>query len=214
MPRRYPFTTLKNARDLGGYATADGRVTRWGVFLRSACTDRVSAEEIQALLDLGLTDVIDLRGIAEAAARPSALRDVPGLRCANIPLSPPNDTMGVSQSESLAGAAYLEMAEYLPSIREVLQILARAEGLCLFHCTAGKDRTGVTTAILLLLAGADPEDIVADYMVSEWYFRRELEEILTKRPDIPPHFMRSGQNTRTWPATSRPSAWRTQTSVN
>ena len=76
--RRLPLEKLVNARDLGGYAAAGGKITKYGVFLRTDCPVEISEKDWQYLKDYGVTMSIDLRGNDEAANSPSALADVPG----------------------------------------------------------------------------------------------------------------------------------------
>ena len=191
MPRRYPFEHLYNARDLGGYASARGGETQWKRFIRCDGTQDLTPEEVKTLLELGVTDVVDLRGAFETVAAHSALRDAPGICYANIPLSVDPTSAGIAAEEARTGEFYLVMAENAPAIRAILTALAEAEGIALFHCTAGKDRTGIIAAVLLLLAGVRREDIVADYMVSEWYIRPRMDAVRKAHPDMPAHFARS-----------------------
>ena len=191
MPRRYIFEHMLNARDLGGYASARGGETRWRRFIRADSTHALSPDEARALVEMGVTDVIDLRGAVETVRRPSALVNVPGLRYKSIPLAVDIASLGIAPEEANTGADYLGMAENAHAVREIMSILADAEGIALFHCTAGKDRTGIIAALLLLLAGVDEDDVVADYMVSEWYIRRSMEGIRRLHPGMPEHYARS-----------------------
>ena len=191
MPRRYPFPHLYNARDLGGYASARGGETQWKRFIRCDSTQNLAPDEVRALLDLGVTDVVDLRGEIETATAPSALRAAPGIRYVNIPLSVDPASAGIAAEEARTGEFYLLTAENASAIRAILAAVAGAEGIALFHCTAGKDRTGIIAAVLLLLAGVCREDVVADYMVSEWYIRPRMEAVRKSYPDMPAHFARS-----------------------
>ena len=191
MPRRYHFPHLLNARDLGGYGSRFGGETRWKRFIRADGTGLLTDAERQALVELGVTDAIDLRGAEEAALNGCGLSGVPGIRYFNIPLAGEPQSMGIAADEARTGEFYLTMAENAPAIRAILEILAEAEGIALFHCTAGKDRTGIVAAILLLLGGVPEDDIVADYMVSEWYIREAMARIRRMHPDMPEHFARS-----------------------
>lgn len=85
-----------------------------------------------------------------------------------------------------AGESYYLMAEHIPSMSELFRTIANAPGTVLFHCTAGKDRTGITAAILLMLAGVDDLDIFADYQVSQTYIEA-LIRYLRENPNLPQH---------------------------
>jgi protein-tyrosine phosphatase len=168
--RLLQFPGLLNARELGGYPTLDGARTRWRSLLRSDDLVQLTAEGVQALADYGVRTVVDLRWPAEVAARPHpvALRDR-HVRYHGVSLLA-GDEM---EWASLTGACTKEMWKCAvlehtrPQLKEVLQIIAdAAEAPLLFHCVAGKDRTGVIAALLLALADVEPDAIAADYAAS------------------------------------------------
>lgn len=86
-----------------------------------------------------------------------------------------------------AGESYYLMAEHIPSMNELFRTIANAPGTVLFHCTAGKGRTGITAAILLMLAGVEDIDIVADYQVSRTYIDPIIQQLRDEYPDLPQH---------------------------
>jgi protein-tyrosine phosphatase len=152
-----------NVRDLGGYATGIG-TTRWRRILRSGGLDRLQDEGIAALREIGVTRVIDLRFADEHASHPNPLRDLPGIRFHMVSLFD-----GLAPDMMKPGDLLLDLyIEALdkrgPAFVEVMEIIAEeGEGALLFHCTAGKDRTGLIAAFLLALAGTDIATIAADY---------------------------------------------------
>ncbi len=158
---------LLNARDLGGYPTADGATTRWRSLLRADDPVQLTSAGLQALRDLGLETVIDLRWPEEVAASPNPLP--PHFRFRHISLL----THSALAWGRLSGEQLKEdwkcavLTHVRPQLREVLQAVAAAPpGPLLFHCVAGKDRTGVIAALLLALADATPEAIAYDYAAS------------------------------------------------
>ena len=160
-----------NTRDLGGYASAFGGTTRFGVFLRSDAPCDLPESDIRSLLDYGLTASMDLRSDGERLARPSSLRNAaayyeePLFAQAAIYGEKPPVSPGASWTER-----YIDMAEISKdwAVR-ALTIAANEKGCLLYHCTTGKDRTGLMTCYLLSLAGVPKEDIAADYCVSELF---------------------------------------------
>lgn len=173
--RRLPLAGMSNARELGGWSTPDG-ITRYGVFLRSEVPSRVSEADMAFLRDYGVTMVVDLRGDEELAVMPDLLRDAPWAEYVHVPMFDEDAARGAGLGKKSSepgftwGEQYILMCEsYKDWVRRVLEALARCEGAALFHCTTGKDRTGIITALLLGLSGVAEEDIVADYSVSQLY---------------------------------------------
>ena len=148
--RHLPAPGLHNCRDLGGYA-AEGGVTRFGVFLRSEAPCGLPPAGIDFLRRWGLGEAIDLRGEAEIAWRPSALVGVLPYR--KISLSGGAETFekqNLPQGPFSWDKVYIKRAkEHADWIRAVVTACAEAEGSVLFHCTTGKDRTGIISCCLL-----------------------------------------------------------------
>ncbi len=160
--------SMRNIRDLGGYPTTDGAVTRWRSLLRGDDPVQLTPAGLEALLDLGLATVIDLRWPEEVAANPNPLPRAQ-IRYRHISLL----THSQQSWGRLSGEGPKENWKCLvlehttPQLQTVLQAIAEApSGALLFHCVAGKDRTGVIAALLLALADVTPQAIAHDYSVS------------------------------------------------
>ena len=93
--------------------------------------------------------------------------------------------------EKDVGRSYFEMLERREAPAQVLRAVAHAPGGVLFHCTAGKDRTGCTAALLLTLAGVSRADILADYQCTELYIQEMVRKIRELRPESAPFMGRS-----------------------
>ena len=127
---------------------------------------------------LGITTVVDLRSKEEIERKPDPLAQEPGIRYLHCPLAgdgrvPAPDEVPLS---------YMEMADGTGQMAGALRAIAEAPQAVLFHCTAGKDRTGVVTALLLWLAGVSEEDILADYIVSGPYLQQMLRAYCEAHP--------------------------------
>ena len=163
------FPGLLNVRELGGHPTRDGAKTRSHSLLRADDLVQLTRDGMQALADYGVRTVIDLRWPGEVAAKPHPVTNHASVRYHNISLLA-NDEM---QWASLSGECTKEMWKCMvlehtrPQLQEVLEVIADAavEPL-LFHCVAGKDRTGLIAALLLALADVEPDAIAADYAAS------------------------------------------------
>lgn len=179
-PRSYLDSTL-NTRDLGGYRIRGTEFrTVCGRILRSDRCDALSARDKKLLLRKEITTVIDLRSDREAAARPSAFAPDPDFVSLHCPIEE-----GMMPPGSLAEvpASYMKIA-HAGHISQVFRTIAGVPGGVLFHCTAGKDRTGVVSAILLSLCGVSDEDIVSDYVISRECSRQRLDAFLKEHPEI------------------------------
>ena len=164
------FPGLLNVRELGGHPTRDGATTRRRSLLRSDDLVQLSAAGVQALADYGVRTVVDLRWPAEVAARQHPLaRGDRRVRYHSISLLAGDEMEWASLSgecsKEMWKCAVLEHTR--PQLKAVLEIIAGAavEPL-LFHCVAGKDRTGLIAALLLALADVEPAAIAADYAAS------------------------------------------------
>lgn len=190
MPTRRLMTRgLYNARDLGGIPTRDGKVTRFGVFVRSEAPVGLPQEDIRYLKHYGVTATMDFRSTDEAATRPSDLRDE--MTYYHRPLF--NEAAIIGEKKHPAhhnmswGEHYIEMAEESRQWAiEVLNIAAKCPGVLLYHCTTGKDRTGLMTCYLLSIAGVERADIAADYCVSQIFLEPVYEKIRSGKMHLGP----------------------------
>jgi protein-tyrosine phosphatase len=164
------FPSLLNARDLGGYPTVDGARTRWRSLLRTDDLAQLTAEGIRALADYGIETVVDLRWPEEIKISPSPIpRDLKHVRYEQVSLLKPTAEAWCELTQDCTKeqfkCAVLEHTRQ--ELREVLQIIAEASpGPLLFHCVAGKDRTGLIAALMLAIADVVPDEIARDYAAS------------------------------------------------
>ncbi len=153
-----------NFRDLGGYNCVDGRVTKTDKFYRADCLAKLTENDINILKGMRITYVVDLRSDSEIEREPNPLKDREGFVYYNFPLI---DGMQSSNFEGLVPPSLLELYVGLAdnaqgTIREIMEVFLQ-EGKVVFHCSAGKDRTGVIAALLLILANTNEDEIVEDY---------------------------------------------------
>ncbi|MGO4837394.1 tyrosine-protein phosphatase, partial [Rhizobiaceae sp. 2RAB30] len=160
-----------NIRDLGGYAAAGGSETKWRAALRGDGLSRLSAGDRAMLLGEGLRTVIDLRSAHEMKAEPNPFEGHPNVWFHNIPLfgalAPIEAAKGATGRFDMAERYRDAVDRCQALIAELITTIASSEdGVVLFHCTAGKDRTGIIAALLLSLAGVDDDTIVNDYAMT------------------------------------------------
>jgi len=183
MLRRIPLGKMMNLRDLGGYPLPGGGHTAWGRVLRGDNPSGLTEAELQWLRDRAITTVVDLRSAQELERRPDQLRDCPGFTYWHVPLV---GGERLPNLEADVGKSYFEMLERREHPAQALRVIAQAPGGVLFHCMAGKDRTGCIAALLLSLAGVKREDILADYQMTEIYIGEMVRKIREIKPDSAP----------------------------
>ena len=189
---------LLNCRDLGGIVTSEGKTVNSNVFIRCGSPILLSDTAYMLLKDHGVRTVIDLRSEAELEQFGNPFRDDPDVTFHNIPLfvgDPGLDedpTMVFLQTHKLGDFYVIMLNELGHNIVKILKILEDdSNGLCLFHCAHGKDRTGVIAAILYMIAGISREDIITSYKVSYEYASFFLDPLIAKKPDNMKHTLRS-----------------------
>lgn len=154
-----------NTRELGGYPVKDQFVTHFNRFLRSDSLSSLTESDRRLLSQKGLTLIVDLRSEMEQTQAPDPQL---GVRHLSFPLlDHVHSGFGNKGLPSDMSQIYIDLLDRSqPTIRSLFEAMAETEGCILFHCTAGKDRTGVTAMLLLDLAGADEELIIEDYAAS------------------------------------------------
>lgn len=182
MPATAPLTIegTINARDLGGLPTLDGRRVRNGALLRSAELNKLTARGAGVLRDHGIATILDLRSTRERLKRPLADGHLPGATLAFFD----HETSGADLERLRAKgdvaradvhAMMLDIYRRLPweqagSFRLLFELVETGQTPLLFHCAAGKDRTGVAAALLLCALGVKRSAIYDDFMMSEHCF--------------------------------------------
>ena len=188
--RTLAWDACLNIRDLGGYPIANGGVTRWGTLLRGDTLTRLSCTGRAALIDYGVRTIIDLRSPGEIATdRHPFAESSSGIAYHSLPLFADHDPQNadwISTAYSLAEVYEVTLAQSQDRITNVLRTIATADsGTVLFHCHAGKDRTGLIAMFLLAIAGVPDQAIIADYALSDQNLALLHNEILARFADQP-----------------------------
>lgn len=152
-----------NVRDLGGYATVDGRVTRWGRAIRAGNLDKVTTTGQQVLIDYRVKTIIDLRDMQEVTDYPDVFAESTVVSYKHLPIAKDGYNGGYVTLKEL----YCNYCDgYQPSIRTIVGEIAESEPGVLFHCFAGKDRTGIVAALILGTVGVPDAVIAEDYALT------------------------------------------------
>lgn len=181
--RLLPLEQGSNFRDIGGYAGAGGRHVRWGLIYRSAATPMLNAGDLSEIHALGLQNLLDLRSDEERQLAPTKIDGVAyhAVGYSMIAMMKPGAPLrnGV--------AMYRGFPRFLaPQMRILFGMLVRGEGPVAYNCSAGQDRTGFATAIVLSALGVPRGTIVRDYLLSTGYRRPQWE-----MPSIDPALYKS-----------------------
>lgn len=180
IPKSLLETTL-NTRDLGGYQSeiSGKRLKSWSI-LRSDVQNYPSDNDISLLKKKNILTIIDMRGKKEVLRKPSGFIEKEGFVYINIPI---DEGGGIPASVDDVSESYMNIAESKNMV-QVYKSIASAFSSVMINCTAGKDRTGVVSAVLLGLCGVSEEDIVYDYMKTKTCNKERFELIHKNFPDI------------------------------
>lgn len=174
------LNTTQNTRDLGGYITRDGKQTRYDSILRSDVQNHPSEEDFEYLKSKNIITIIDMRGQKDVDRKPSGFAGRSDFEYHNLQIS---EGSGVPESVEAVPASYMGIAK-AKAMLEVFKCIANAKTGVMFNCTAGKDRTGVVAAILLLHAGVSDKDIIDDYVLTKEYGKERLELVHKNFPEL------------------------------
>ena len=199
--RLVTLEAVHNFRDLGGYATADGRRTVWRTLFRADGLYRLTEADVVALEPLGLRTVIDLRSAPELNERGRFPVDSHPVVFHHLPIIDATWAVGdrpeYDRDEDFLIWAYQEMLTIgAPRFAAAFEALAEPGALpAVFHCAAGKDRTGILAALILGSLGVSDDDIVADYTLTvegmarfRAWAAREWPEWFERMATMPPAF--------------------------
>jgi protein-tyrosine phosphatase len=177
--RRLPLEGARNFRDLGGYLTSDGRYIRWGLAYRSNYLVNLTAKDSEYLNSLGIRLVCDVRAEGERIRAPDHWLGHPP-EFFSVPIGPNRDgTLALDElkrrvasingqtKDSVRGYDYA--IDYAPQYGKILRRIAAGDLPVVEHCTSGKDRTGVFSAILLTALGVPREVVIQDYLLTNRY---------------------------------------------
>jgi protein-tyrosine phosphatase len=175
-----------NIRDLGGYPSAYG-TTRWGVFVRSDSLTRLTERGRSALINYGIRTIIDMRSRRERTGELHPFATIAAARGPRYYVHPlfdeyDNESIArIAASRTLAEMYEVVLDHFSGQILTVLRSIAAAPaGGVLFHCHAGKDRTGLIAMFLLAIAKVPDEIIIHDYALSDRFLGAINEEILAR----------------------------------
>ena len=188
--RIIPLFAVHNFRDLGGYPTVDGRATRWRTLFRADGLYRSTKEDASRILELGVRTVIDLRTEQEVTTRGKFPLAGQGVAYHHLPIIDATwgetATLETDDAVEFLVWAYREMLNGAgDKFSDAIRLLAHQQTLpAVFHCAAGKDRTGLLAALMLGLLGVRNETIAADYGLTQSAMLRLVEWASVHQPEL------------------------------
>ena len=172
--RLLPLDKGSNFRDVGGYVGAGGKHVRWGAIYRSAGQPLLTPDDLARVSTLGVTQLVDLRSSEERVIAPTRIAGIPytavGYSMADLMKRPGQSTL--SNGTDVYHNFPLLLA---PQLKVIFSHLLGAKGALVYNCSAGQDRTGFVTAVILTALGVSRDTIVEDYHLSTGYRRPEFE---------------------------------------
>jgi protein-tyrosine phosphatase len=187
--RRLALQGAYNFRDLGGLDTSDGKTVRWGQVFRSDTLTRLTSADYQRLNAIGISLVCDLRTREERKADPTEWQDGSPVfvlapvsendkgvsQNGNLMDGLRNGKMSVEDGKTLFERFYIRMVfDSAPKFGAVLRAIETTDRPSMFHCTGGRDRTGITAALLLHILGVPKDNIVSDFVLSTKYLNEHV----------------------------------------
>ena len=187
--RLVPLEGAHNVRDLGGYPSRFGGTVRWGRVFRGDGLDQLTAGDIRIIESIGVRAVYDLRTIEERETAPDAIRShhVPVLSRVVTSFDDVDFTAIADHDDGVRFMTelLLGLLEHAgPEFGVIIHSLASPAGTpMLFHCTAGKDRTGLLAALVLELLGVPRDDVLDDFELTAHYHRATGSSMLQRMLD-------------------------------
>lgn len=181
-----------NFRDLGGYATHDGRIVRWRQMFRSNHLGHLTAADIEIVRALGVRHAFDLRGLDERAGAACGLSEI---TVHSLPIEPTvvaalrarlaAGSLSASDAEETMRDSYRNYVRHdTHSFRKLFAHLLDDSAPLVIHCTAGKDRTGFACALVLHALGVPDELIGEDYLLTNRFYRSDRSSATDLPSDV------------------------------
>ena len=199
-----PVKGIVNARDLGGYTTSDGRIIRSGLLIRAASLADATDADLNYLKQIPVAKVVDFRQDFELSGRED--RIIPGAEYVRIPINSngnamdDEETVGIKKQKKFDVRKLIMIAAFNKKAQQVardlypnmvtlescqkrfarfLRILVDSfdSGAIFFHCTQGKDRTGLASAYILAALGVDRETIIADFDATNAVYAKDVRRL-------------------------------------
>ncbi len=187
--KRYGFSKAINFRDMGGVCTVSNRSVKWNMIFRSDKLEGMTDKEWNTIKESGIKTIIDMRSFDETKISPDSCPEE--FNYIHFPLV--EDDLSFNNISSPAMQAFAEsvaegykniVLSHGENLAGIINIISDSldDGGVLFHCTSGKDRTGVVASLIYYILGVSDADIVADYQVSYTYNKLKSDKFMSEFP--------------------------------
>lgn len=189
--KQISFSKMKNFRELGGFLTSSGKKIKHGIFFRGPALDNLKTkEDFDKFTKLGIKTIYDLRSESERKVRPDPV--FPGTKFVgisalqNCPSSSIDVTIHyirtlnreqINELIKMTAERYKYIPFNNPAYKAIFDDIVAENVPILFHCFAGKDRTGLISAFILSMFGVDYEDVVKDYLITNKYMKYAVDRV-------------------------------------
>lgn len=196
--KRIPMDGPQNFRDIGGFLNKENKCVAWGKLYRADGLNRLSEEDIRKMQERNIRTIVDLRSLGEQKENPDVVPE--GVTYYSCPMMR-EELTNVSNVAEHSFTRSMVMG-YQTMLKDGADLIGKAvclvmehleQGAVVFHCTAGKDRTGILAAVLLLVLGIREEDIIADYQVSHTYNEEGVNRIMEQVPQLREYLESAGE---------------------
>ena len=179
--KRFFIDKIENMRDIGGYRLRENKIVRENLLIRSNVPITLENEELNKLKQMNITTIVDLRNDDEIKKKNSIFMKDQSFSYNHIKIK--GDGILPKEKNAVLDS-YIEMLEGKEQIKSLFTILNEAKTGIIYYCNAGKDRTGVVTALILSLLGVDREQIVQDYLASGVFLKDMLQSYSKGQKDL------------------------------
>ena len=178
--RRFFIDKIENMRDIGGYTINNQKRVKEGKIIRSNVATNLNESELEQLKNLGFTTIIDLRSDKEIEKKNGVFFNNSEFEYHHIGIKGDGK---IPESKEKVLDSYIEMISGKEQIKKVFETIGNSKGGVIYYCNAGKDRTGVITALILKLLGVSDNDVAVDYTASGIFLENTLKEFAKENPD-------------------------------
>lgn len=195
--KHLPMTGGFNFRDLGGTRTKDGHYVKWGKLFRTDDLSNLTSQDLNYLSYIPIESIVDFRAKEEIIKTPDRIpQSVTNVY--ELSINPGNLSQDEFFSDKAKSTDFFNLMKdinlrlvsdsaCINRYREFFKVLQDEENIpVLYHCTAGKDRTGMATALVYYALGVEEETIISDYLLSNTYLRDKYESIVKRYPQLSP----------------------------
>ncbi len=195
---RYLVDSIENMRDIGGYLVGDNKRIQYQKIIRSNLPNCITQNDIEYLKKIGIRTVIDLRSQEEIKNKKSVFENNKDFKLLHYKINGDGKVPNTCKDVPIS---YMKMLDGTNTIHNIFKVLVKNEQGILYFCNAGKDRTGVVTALILMTLGIKRQDIVENYTLSSLYLKNKLKEfeknstnkkireIITPKPEYMEQFL-------------------------